>query len=133
MNENVSAWLSAIDGLGEAHSRLKKIEVWNTDGVEFISKLDYEGSCIYADPPYLHETRVSTSAYKHEMSPEQHLKLLDVLSNIEGKFILSGYHSPLYDIFARAFGWSLLEVEIDNKASSKKKKEVKVECFWYNF
>ena len=37
------------------------------------------------DPPYLHDERSSVGEYgEHEMTPEQHEELLEVLSGIEG-------------------------------------------------
>lgn len=135
MNENVSAWLSAIEGLPEAHERLQRVEVRNLDCLEFIRKYDHPRALFYCDPPYLHGTRSSTGEYgKHEMSEEDHEKLLATLAGIKGKFMLSGYHSELYDCWANeTHGFPCHEREIDNKASSKKKKPKKTECLWTNF
>lgn len=133
MNENVSAWLSAVDGLPEAHERLKRVEIWNTDAIEFIRKLDSPETLFYCDPPYLHETRNSTGEYQHEMTREQHAELLKTLEKIQGKFILSGYRSSLYDNWAKGASWRRVDIEIDNKASSAKTKQTKTECLWMNY
>lgn len=134
MNENVSAWLSAVDGLPEVHERLRRVEICNQDFAEFISKRDHAKAFFYLDPPYLHSTRSTTGEYgEHEMSEEQHKKLLAQLRSISGKFMLSGYHSDLYDAWASASGWICHEKRVDNHASSAKIKERKIECIWTNY
>lgn len=134
MNENVSAWLSAVDGLPECHARLRSVELRNLDAVEFIEKYDHPRALFYCDPPYLHETRSSTGEYgDHEMSEGDHTRLLFKLSRIKGRFMLSGYHSELYDEAAEVAGWQCREREIDNKASSSKTKPKRVECVWTNY
>lgn len=134
MNEQVSAWLSAVEGLPECHARLRRVEIRNMDGRDFIRKYDHPRALFYCDPPYLHETRSSTGEYReHEMDTAAHHRLLDTLAEIKGSFMLSGYHSPLYDDHARALGWRCHEREIDNKASSAKSKEKKTECVWTNY
>jgi len=133
MNEQVSAWLSAVDGLPEVHARLRRVEIRNSTAVEFIQKLDSADTFFYCDPPYLHETRVTTGEYLHEMTCDDHLKLLDCLRGIKGKFMLSGYPSTPYNDVARAAGWRVVDVEIDNKASSKRTKDKKIERLWMNY
>lgn len=133
MNENVSAWLSAVDGLPEAHARLRQVEVRCMDAVEFIRRYDHEKALFYVDPPYLHSTRTARDAYQCEMSPVDHEKLLKCLSQIEGMFLLSGYPSDLYAQFENKFEWNRVEREIDNKASSKSTKEKKTEVLWFNY
>ena len=133
MNENVSAWLSAVDGLPECHERLRSVEIRNMDAVKFIDKYDHPRALFYLDPPYLHETRSSTGEYEYEMSEQEHRALLERLEGIQGKFMLSGYRSDLYDEFASRNNWTRHEIEIDNKASSKKTKPTKVECIWTNY
>ncbi|TWT57215.1 DNA adenine methylase [Thalassoglobus neptunius] len=134
MNENVSAWLSAIDGLPEFHKRLRRIEIRNMDALDFIKKYDHPKAVFYCDPPYLHETRTSTGEYReHEMTQGQHEELLNILSSIKGRFLLSGYPSAMYQCFADESDWRRVDFEIDNKASGGKTKPKKVECVWMNY
>ena len=133
MNENVSSWLSAVDGLQEAHERLRRVEVRDMPAIEFIAKYDHGMAMFYLDPPYLHETRVTTQDYECEMSREDHERLLHALGGVRGMFCLSGYRSDLYDEYAGLYGWRRVEKEIDNKAASKSQKERKVECLWMNY
>lgn len=134
MNENVSAWLTSVDGLPEVHERLRRVEVWNRPAVEAIQKLDGEDTLVYCDPPYMHETRSTKSEYgDNEMSDADHAELLDCLSSIKGKFILSGYRSSMYDEASKKHGWLLAEFDVANSASGAKRKERKTECVWMNF
>lgn len=133
MNEQVSSWLSAIEGLPEAHARLKRVVILNRSATDVIRQQDGPNTLFYLDPPYLHETRVTTGDYECEMSEEDHAELLFTLKGIEGKFILSGYRSELYDHHAEEDDWHRVDIEIDNKASSKKVKDKKTECLWMNY
>lgn len=72
-------------------------------------------------------------AYGHEMDREQHLALLETISSIEGRFMLSGYRSDLYDHFTRYHDWHRTDWEIDNKSGGGKVKQKRVECLWRNF
>jgi len=134
MNENVSSWLSAVDGLPEAAERLLRVELRHKHTPKLIRELDSPETLFYLDPPYLQETRKAKKAYgKNEMTEDDHVELLETLEGVQGKFILSGYPSKLYNGFARRNRWKCDKIEIDNKASSAKKKEIKTECLWFNF
>jgi len=132
MNEQVSSWLSAIDGLRDAHERLSRVVTYCEDATQLVQREDDPNTFFYCDPPYVAKTRVVKDAYKCEMTDEEHNQLLDTLGNIRGKFLLSGYPNPLYDKAARRFGWNRVDIKIDNKASSKKTKPTKTECLWSN-
>lgn len=133
MNEQVSSWLSAVEGLPAIHARLKRVEIRCMDAVDFIRELDSPDTLFYCDPPYVHDTRTATKAYAHEMTDAQHAELLNTLAKIEGKFLLSGYPNRLYDQAEKDFGWNHVDFIIDNKASSAKSKEKKVERVWANY
>lgn len=133
MNEQVSAWLTAIEGLPDVHARLKRVVVLCRDAVDVIMQQDGSQTCYYLDPPYRHETRTTTKDYKHEMTTTDHERLLMTLTQIKGKFLLSGYYSDLYNNYAAANGWRCHKFDIPNNASSKDVKEIKTECVWTNF
>jgi DNA adenine methylase len=132
MNENVSAGLSAVDGLNEAHERIRRVEVRCQDACDFIEELDSADTLFYCDPPYLHETRQATTAYEHEMTADDHSCLLAYLGKIKGKFLLSGYPIDLYSAAADQYGWSHHDFTIDNKARSATTKAQKIERVWMN-
>lgn len=134
VNEQANAYWGVIDGLPEVHQRLRNVVMLDSgDALQVIKQQDGPHTLFYLDPPYLHETRVTTNDYENEMTKAQHFGLLELLVSIEGKFILSGYHSAMYDDHAERFGWRCLEIQIDNKASRKATKETKTECLWMNY
>lgn len=131
MNNEVSAWLTCIEGLPEVHARLKRVLILNRPALEVIEKHDGPRTLFYLDPPYLHETRVTTGEYAHEMSETDHAELLAVLRECKGKVMLSGYPSELYD--RTLHDWSRHVFETPNHASAAKQKEYKPETVWCNF
>lgn len=133
MQEQVSAWLSAVEGLPEVHARLQRVAILNSDAVKVIRQQDGPRTLYYVDPPYVHETRTVTDTYQHEMTEDEHLELLKALSAIEGRFLLSGYRCDLYDSWASQCGWRRIDIEIDNKSGSGKTKQRRVESVWMNY
>jgi DNA adenine methylase len=134
MNEQASAWWSAVEGLPEVHDRLKRVVIFSRDALEVIRKTDSPDTLFYLDPPYMHETRSDKKSYgKFEMSVGDHAALLSVLLNVRGKFLLSGYDSELYRQASVAGGWRWRKFDIANNASSAEQKEIKTEFLWSNF
>ena len=136
MNEQVSQWLGAIEGLPEVHERLKRVVILNNDALQVIAKLDDPNTWFYLDPPYLHEVRSEPKSYgPWEVDANHHYDLLAILADndFQGRFALSGYHSTTYDDVAEVCGWRCVEKEIDNKASSAATKPTMTECLWMNY
>ena len=67
------------------------------------------------------------------MTDKQHRELLNVLTKIEGKFLLSGYSSKLYDEFCTANRWRRIDFELPNNAAGGKQKRRMTESVWMNF
>jgi DNA adenine methylase len=133
MNEQVSSWLAAIEGLYDAHLRLQRVVIFNESAVDVIRREDSCDSFFYCDPPYVHATREVANAYTCEMNDSAHVELLETLGRITGKFILSGYRCDIYDAAAKQYGWKRIDIEIDNKSSGSKVKPIKTECLWLNY
>lgn len=134
MNENVSAYLSAVEGLAECHERLQRVELECLDFREFIYMRDHARALFYLDPPYVRRTRTSGGEYgAHEMSDNDHLDLLDQLASLSGYFMLSGYDNDYYRAWADEHGFNKHEKLIDKKSSSAKTKDEATECVWTNF
>lgn len=86
-----------VDDLPYFIDRLRRIQIEHLDFSEVIPLYDTAGTLFYCDPPYLHDTRVDTVNYVHEMTYEKHVELLDLLIKVQGQVVLSGYPSSLYD------------------------------------
>lgn len=80
----------------EAAAQLKDVQIENRPALDLIRKHNYDNVLIYADPPYLLETR-GGKQYRHEMTEQDHLYLLEALKQHKGSVILSGYPSEMYD------------------------------------
>ncbi len=134
MNEQASAWLSAVDGLPDVHGRLRRVVVLDArPAVRVIHQQDGPDTLFYLDPPYFHGTRASTDDYAHEMSETDHRELLATITAPErtSKFMLSGYPSDLYQQFLG--GWTRHDFDLPNNAAGGDSKRRMTECLWCNF
>ena len=134
MNEQASAWIGAIEGLPAVHERLQRVVIRNRPALDLLRQEDGPHTLFYLYPPYLHDTRTSTSEYgAYEMTTQDHAELLDALNTLQGKFILSGYHSHLYDRWAAEGDYPCQEFQLANHAAGGKAKRRMTECLWRNF
>lgn len=131
MNEQVSAWLNAVEGLDQVHQRLRRVVVYCMDALSLIRKEDGARTLFYLDPPYLSETRTAPRIYLHEMSREDHESLLRLITSLEGFVLLSGYESELYEDYLA--GWNKVVVEVPNHSGTGKTKQERREVLWNNF
>ena len=131
MNEQASAWISAVDSLPLVHARLRRVSVMNRDALEVIRLEDTTKTLFYLDPPYLAETRTADDVYAHEMGEKAHAELLSTIRKCKGRVMLSGYPSDLYD--AKLHDWTRREFALPNQAASGKQKRRMIEVVWSNF
>ena len=132
MNEQASAWLTAVEGLPAVHERLKRVVIVGPkDAKEVIKQQDGEKTLFYLDPPYLHETRTSQAVYRFEMTKEEHADLLDLLQTVKGRVMLSGYDSTLYQ--ERLGNWNRHEFVVPNNAAGGESKREMTEVVWCNY
>jgi DNA adenine methylase len=132
MNEQASAWLTAVEGLAAVHDRLKRVAILNRPALQVIEGQDGPGTLFYCDPPYLHSTRTARDTYgPHEMAERDHAKLLEALKQAQAKAMISGYRSDLYDL--RLADWRRHDFELPNNAAAGARKRRMIECLWTNF
>jgi DNA adenine methylase len=131
MSDNVSAWLTAIDGLPAVHTRLKRVFIENMDAIELIKREDKVDTFQYCDPPYFPDSRTSPDVYRFEMTAEQHRAFLNVALCCKAKVMISGYHCSLYDTLLAS--WKHAEIEVANSAASGDEKQLRTEVLWMNF
>lgn len=86
--------------------RLQGVTIENRDALGLIEQHDTPETLHYLDPPYLPETRAlknpydlkyAGGMYAHEMDAAEHAALLDVIVDVEGMVVLSGYESDMYN------------------------------------
>jgi len=101
------------------------VQIDNIDAFEIIRRHNQHNCVIYADPPYLMETR-NGRIYKHEFTNEQHRKLLALLMEHCGPVLLSAYKSPLYeDTLA---DWHRYETTCHTESATER-----TETLWCNY
>ena len=121
----VSCWNRLPNDMILAAERLRGVQIESQPAVDVIRKFNYDNVLIYADPPYLLDTR-GGKQYRHEMTEQDHVELLDVLLQHKGPVILSGYPHELYD--RTLVGWSRIERKSYNQNS-----DARTEVLWVNY
>jgi site-specific DNA-adenine methylase len=104
------------------------VELRAIDAVKFLKGFRFARAgrvLIYADPPYLHETRTSTKRYRHEYTAHDHRQLLATLRTVPASVMISGYPSKLYD--ALLADWRSIEFQAMTRGG------VRTEKLWMNF
>jgi len=101
-------YLSAVDRLTDVHERLRGVQVDHADWSVMLNRYDHPDTLFYLDPPYVQSTRsgyIEGDRYRHEMTDDDHIRLVDRLLVAEAKVMLSGYDNDIYRLLDEA-GWS---------------------------
>lgn len=86
---------------GSIYKRLLNTQIENNDACKVINSRDTTDTFHYIDPPYFNADMGHYGSY----SKEDFVRLLDTLSNIKGKFLLSSYPSEILDEYIQKNGW----------------------------
>ena len=121
----LNCWNRLPGDLLDAAGRLKEVQIEQRPALELIRKFNHDNVLIYADPPYLLQTR-GGKQYRHEMTEQDHVLLLDALKQHKGSVILSGYPSEMYD--RELAGWNRIA-----KKSYNQNADQRTEVLWCNF
>jgi DNA adenine methylase len=124
----VSRWLGSVEGLEWIVSRLLRVQIEHDQAINVVERYDSPTTLFYCDPPYPHDSRGDAKAYQYEMTDEEHKDLYRVLSQVEGKVAISGYHCDLMDELYR--DWYCYE-ERSKKVHSIKTE--RIEVLWTNY
>lgn len=83
---------------------------------------------VYLDPPYLIDTRrPQRRIYRYELSEDDHRRLLDIITQLDCKVMISGYASKLYDDALTAYGWRRVAFQAQTRAG------LAWEILWMNY
>jgi DNA adenine methylase len=125
-------WENYPDGLARIVDRLRGVIIEHRDGSEVMAQHDGIDTLHYVDPPYLPETRSPANKhdlkhrmYRHEMTPEDHARLLDGLCGLVGMVVISGYPSDLYD-------WALAGWRREERPALADGARKRTEVLWIN-
>ena len=100
-------WSNHARSIDDFSARLKGVLVENTDAIKVIRQHDAPDTLFYVDPPYPMGSRDKFRDYRHEMTDEDHEELAAVLKSVQGRVVVSGYRSALYE---RLYGdWRSIE------------------------
>lgn len=96
------------------------------DAIECLKNIPLDAdTVVYADPPYHPDTRRRARVYRHDYTIDDHVQLLDCLTALPCKILISGYSSPLYE--QRLAGWQ------QHKFHMRTRVGMREECVWYNY
>ncbi len=99
-------WRNYPDCLRAFTDRLQGVVIESRDACEIMAAHDGPETLHYVDPPYMPETRsmgnkydltYAGGMYAHELTTDDHRKLLTFLRGLRGMVVLSGYPCALYD------------------------------------
>lgn len=122
-------WKNYPECLVAIIERLRGVVIENRDAEGLMFQHDSEETLHYCDPPYVHETRSSKvhghHGYTYEMSDAQHEQMAEMLEELQGMVVLSGYGGGLYDrLFAE---WHSIE-----RAALADGAKERTEMLWFN-
>lgn len=96
------------------------------DALGYLSRYPFTGSeLVYCDPPYLLSTRTRRQ-YRHELTEQQHIDLLDILVTLPCSVMLSGYWSALYT--QRLNDWHVISYKVITRGGT-----MATEYLWANY
>jgi DNA adenine methylase len=119
-NNPSRSWTDIPANILEIAKRFQGVYIENLDFRKILARYDREDTLIYADPPYLPETRDYGSDYSFEMNSRDHYELAQLLNKHKGPAVISGYHSAFYD---ELYGGWLCKKKDTTCASNKKRTE----------
>jgi hypothetical protein len=103
------------------------VTVAEGDAFDFLTGYTFTGrELVYCDPPYLHTTRSRPDLYRHELSEDDHARLLAILKSLPCMVMISGYWSDLYADALR--DWNSTSFQAMTRAG-----KLATEWLWYNY
>lgn len=110
--------------------RLEYVTLFSRDAVELIKLKDSPSTFFYIDPPYVSS---ECGHYKGYTSADFQ-RLLDTLSTLQSKFLLSSYPEPELLAMRALHGWQTKDIDATVAVSGKRKeRKAKVECLTWNY
>lgn len=130
MDKCVSDYLTAMDGLGDLHVRLRRLVVYNRDALDLIAAYATPNCFLYCDPPYLWDKRGSYR-YKVDHDNGWHGRFVTACLASKARILVSGYDGEEY---ARLEAGGFRKVTFDvNMTDGTHKPVTRQECLWMNY
>ncbi len=104
------------------------LQLVEADAIRWLRCHRWQGDeLVYADPPYLMETRRTQDGYyRYELSAADHRRLLRVLKTLPVPVLVSGYWSELYA--CELHGWRTISFQ-----AWTRRRQPATEWLWMNF
>lgn len=116
----------------------RAVELHYCDGIEWlryrfgltrrpvtdVSATGDDGSFVFCDPPYVLSARKKTKIYDHEMSDEDHGRLVNIALRMPVPLMLCGYESPVYVALER---WQIMRHKVMGRRG------LNSEAVWMNY
>lgn len=107
----------------ELSDRLSTTQIENRDAVEVIRIMDTANTFFYIDPPYVG----ANQGHYHGYNQQHFNELLQALSDIKGRFILSSYPNNTLSEYRAKYGWNSKDISV-GKTNGKK-----IEALTFNY
>lgn len=118
------------------YDRFRDVQISSRDAIKSIIDRDTADTFHYVDPPYIGANQGHYKGY----TVKEFINLLDLLSHIKGKFILSNFSSQSLTYYIKKNGWNVekfkYQMKIANlgtRVSNHQKKTTKIELLVSNF
>lgn len=96
--------------------RLECVTIENEDALNVIYRYDTDKTFHFIDPPYVN---TACGHYRNTFKPEDLIKLLDCLTTIKGRFMLTTYPSDVVKKYIDTNGWTCYKVKRSINASKE--------------
>lgn len=106
MDNLAGRWFERQQKLGPIHDRVRNVQIECRDALDILQEWDGEDVTFYCDPPYILDTRSKRKYYAVEPGDDYHNQLVDVLLNVRGCVVLSGYDHPIYHRLVEEGWWT---------------------------
>lgn len=110
-------------------NRLSRVQIESQDALRVIKSRDSVDTFFYCDPPYPETDQGHYTGYtQHHFNA-----LLETLSNVKGRFLLSSFPNAELNKYAQRFGWIQTEHSKNLCATKINKGKKKVEVLTRNY
>lgn len=121
-------WARVPEKIAGFADRLRGVLIENLDAIKVIGQHDTPKTLFFCDPPYVHSTREVGAKhgryYRHEMTDDDHIKLLDTLKAVQGMVVLSGYENDLYSTYLQDWRQHTTLARISGGRGTSLRKEI---------
>jgi len=124
--DNAKLWRRLPEIIRQVPDRLLDAQIENRDAVDVIRQHNGKNVLIYADPPYVKESRtLNGDQYRYEMSDQDHVSMLEALKDHKGMVLISGYDCEIYRDL-------LSEWHIEKRNVAAERGAMRTELLWMN-